>query len=260
MSKQKNQKRERFKNKKDKKKLKQDEATNVPKTSISKKQVSGNWITFIKSNASQGKAFKIKKELLGSVEKQAIPRVPVITKVLAIDCEMVSDENDQDMLGRVSVVNFKLETVYDKFVKPTGTIGDYRTRFSGLRPSDLENGEDFGKVRKEVLNLIRNRIVVGHALNNDFKVLKLDHHRKLIRDSSTYEPFKKVTDGKTPSLKILVKNFFNENIQGGEHSSVEDAKAAMKLYKMFRHEWEASLLNSKQKDVNNLVPSIKPVI
>ena len=32
-----------------------------------------------------------------------------------------------------------------------------------------------------------------------------------------------------------------ENFQSGQHDSVEDAKAVMKLYKMFQKEWDKNL-------------------
>ena len=170
---------------------------------------------------------------------------PEITKVVALDCEMVSDLNNQDMLARISLVNFKLECIYDKYVKPQSKVGDYRTRFSGIREENLMNGADFEVVRKEVKDLLYNRILVGHALGNDFKVLKFGHHKQLIRDTSKYEPFKEINDLKSPPLKKLAKMFLNENIQEGEHDSIEDAKTAMKLYKKFRQEWEISLYTSK---------------
>lgn len=166
---------------------------------------------------------------------------PKPTKVLSLDCEMVSNINDKDMLARVSIVNYGLQCVYDKFVKPTMPVGDYRTRVSGIRESDLENGVDFQVVQEEVKAILKNKILVGHSIHHDFKVLKIWHPKQLVRDTSRYKPFLIVSDGKTPSLKRLAKEFIGEDIQGGEHSSVEDAKIAMKLYIKYRHDWEASL-------------------
>lgn len=238
MSKRKAEREEKFTNLKQRKKKKKESITNPCKTDFSKKKISSNWLSFVKSHNLKITTSKGAEETSSKMLKK-----PAVTKVVAVDCEMVADENDRDMLARVSLVNFKLECIYDEFVKTQSPVVDYRTRFSGIRPADLEKGKDFNTVRSEVKNLIFNRILVGHALSNDFNVLRINHHKKLIRDTSRYEPFKKLSDNKTPALKKLAKEILNENIQEGEHSSVEDAKTAMKLYKKFRKEWETSLAN-----------------
>ncbi|PAV82231.1 hypothetical protein WR25_21815 isoform B [Diploscapter pachys] len=95
------------------------------------------------------------------------------TSVLALDCEYVGAGNDGtiDILARVSIVNENGKIVYDKHVKPTEPIKDYRTFVSGIRPADLEKGESFAIVQKEVASILQDRIVVGHAIHNDFRVL-----------------------------------------------------------------------------------------
>ena len=42
-------------------------------------------------------------------------------------------------------------------------------------------------------------------------------------------------------LRDLVLEHLDRKIQEGEHGSVEDATAAMDLYKLFAADWEASL-------------------
>ena len=50
-----------------------------------------------------------------------------------------------------------------------------------------------------------------------------------------------------------VRNIFILNVifQEGEHSSVQDAQATMRLYTMFRKEWENELLKKRQKNLVN---------
>lgn len=126
-----------------------------------------------------------------------------LTKFLAMDCEMVGvgyDGNDH-MLARVSIVNKFGDCVYDKFVKAREEVKDYRTNVSGVRKEDMLNGEDFTTVQKEVAELIKGRILVGHSLKNDMSVLFLSHPKKNIRDTSRFKPFRKVS-----SLTKLNKN------------------------------------------------------
>lgn len=166
-----------------------------------------------------------------------------LTKFLAMDCEMVGvgyDGNDH-MLARVSMVNKFGDCIYDKFVKAREEVKDYRTDISGVRKEDLLNGEEFIKVQKEVSELIRGRILVGHSLKNDLSVLFLSHPKRNIRDTSRYKPFRKITKGSTPSLKRLAKELLGIEIQSGEHSSVEDARAAMQLYCTVAKQWESQI-------------------
>ncbi|GFU26849.1 RNA exonuclease 4 [Nephila pilipes] len=172
-----------------------------------------------------------------------------LTKTVSIDCEMVGTgpTGDDSILARVSIVNAYGECVYDTFVKPMEEVTDYRTFVSGVRPSDLVDAKDLFEVQKEVFAIISGRRVVGHALNNDFEVLFMNHPRKLIRDTSKYKPFKKLFGGRTPSLKKLTAKLLGCEIQGAEHSSIEDAQAAMLLYLTHKKEWEKSLRQKKRK-------------
>lgn len=118
-----------------------------------------------------------------------------LTKFLAMDCEMVGigHNGDDHMLARVSIVNKFGDCVYDKFVKAREEVKDYRTSVSGVRKEDLLNGEDFSTVQKDVSELIKGRILVGHSLKNDLSVLFLSHAKRNIRDTSRYKPFRKVS-------------------------------------------------------------------
>lgn len=165
-----------------------------------------------------------------------------LTQVIAMDCEMVGVGMDgkESILARVSIVNHSGKVLYDKYVKPLEKVTDYRTQISGIRHCDLEKGEDFKTVQKEVADLLKGKVLVGHALKNDLKVLFLSHPRTRIRDTSKYKGFRRLFKGSTPSLKNLTEKLIGVKIQHGEHSSVQDAQAAMRLYTAFRREWENS--------------------
>ncbi|XP_035226240.1 RNA exonuclease 4-like [Stegodyphus dumicola] len=174
---------------------------------------------------------------------------PRLTKAVAIDCEMVgAGPNGEDsILARVSIVNAFGECIYDEFVKPTEKVTDYRTHVSGIRQADLLKGKDLSEVQKDVDSIIDGRIVVGHALKHDFKVLFLGHPHFLIRDTSRYKPFRDKCGSRTPSLKKLTDKFLGCKIQTGEHNSVEDARAAMLLYLQNKREWEKQMRRKKPK-------------
>jgi len=178
------------------------------------------------------------------------------TKVVAMDCEMVGvGEGGKDsILARVSIVNQFGQCLYDKYVAPTETVTDYRTFVSGIKPEHLKDGERFSVVCKEVSDIIKGRILVGHAVHHDLKVLYLDHPYKQLRDTSTYKPFRQLFQGRTPSLKKLTEKCLGVAVQTGEHDSVEDARATVRLYTMHRQAWEKSIRDkrkSRQKPNKN---------
>jgi RNA exonuclease 4 len=164
-----------------------------------------------------------------------------LTKALAMDCEMVGVgvKGSTSVLARVSIVNLFGHCVYDKYVKPREPVTDYRTFVSGIRPHHLANGEDFKVVQKEVCDILKDRLLVGHAVNHDLQVLFLSHPRNLIRDTSKY--FRFVSEGKTPSLKKLSEQLLGVCVQVREHDSVEDAQATMRLYTLYKKRWEGEL-------------------
>ncbi|XP_034564260.1 RNA exonuclease 4 [Notolabrus celidotus] len=176
-----------------------------------------------------------------------------LTRAVAIDCEMVGvgHDGEDSILARVSLVNQFGKCIYDKFVKPTEKVTDYRTAVSGVRPEDIQDGEDVQTVQREVAEILQGRIVVGHAIHNDLKILLLDHPKKKIRDTQKYKPFKKTVKSGRPSLKLLCREILNVKVQQGEHSSVQDAQATMRLYTLAKKQWEAEIKASqKNKDLN----------
>lgn len=174
-----------------------------------------------------------------------------LTKIVAIDCEMVGvgPSGEDSILARVSLVNQFGKCIYDKYVKPTEKVTDYRTAVSGIRPKDIKDGENVRTVQKEVAEILQGRIVVGHAIHNDLKILLLDHPKKKIRDTQKYKPFRKIVKSGRPSLKLLCRDILHVKVQQGEHSSVQDAQATMRLYTMVKKQWEADIkAKHKNKD------------
>lgn len=162
------------------------------------------------------------------------------SKAVAIDCEMVGIGIDgkESMLARVSVVNQYCRVIYNKYVKPQEPVVDYRTEFSGIRPGDIKDGHDFKEVQAEVAKILNGKILVGHGIDNDLRALFLDHPRSRIRDTARYKPFKKMFQGHTPKLKMLAKKILGVEIQTGEHDSVQDAQAVMRIYTIHKKEWD----------------------
>ncbi|KAK5117358.1 hypothetical protein LTR62_005975 [Meristemomyces frigidus] len=171
-------------------------------------------------------------------------------KYIALDCEMVGTgppPHSDHILARVSLVNYHGDQLYDTYVLPPpgSKIHDYRTHVSGIQPHHLlpTTARPYAVVRADVAALLRGRILVGHALKNDLQVLDMvsTHPKRDLRDTSRYPKYRAVAGGKTPSLRRLAESQLGIKIQTGEHSSVEDARVSMELFKREKEGFETEV-------------------
>ncbi|KAH8378832.1 hypothetical protein KR009_001689 [Drosophila setifemur] len=214
------------------------ERLQVQQPNVSRRGAGSNWTAATGGDPSAGSA-PLTKSARTRLKKKAQRN-----RYLAMDCEMVGvgHNGQDDMLARVSIVNRVGQVLLDKHVKPRSEVIDYRTSVSGIRPHDIANGEDFAAVQDEVVRMLHGNILVGHALRNDLAVLSIRHPFEHIRDTSRYKPLcKLVSNGQTPSLKRLTMAVLGQEIQTGEHNSVEDARAAMGIYNRVAADWEKYL-------------------
>ncbi len=170
-------------------------------------------------------------------------------RYIAIDCEMVGVGNlgKESVLARCCIVNWDGEVVYDRYIRPIEFVTDFRTSISGIESKHLRKAIKLEECQRAVVVLIADKIVVGHSLKNDLTALLLTHPHHMIRDTATYKPLK-VAHGKKlrpRSLKSLSKEFLGREIQKDKHDPGEDARAAMDLYKLFRKQWEHSLMHHR---------------
>ncbi|KAL7063459.1 hypothetical protein AAHC03_01848 [Spirometra sp. Aus1] len=188
------------------------------------------------------------------------------TKRIAMDCEFVGVGFDgkDSALARVSIVNQFGHLLMDEYVRPKEKITDYRTAVSGITPSHMRPGgpaKDFDSVHQKVAELCKGRILVGHAVHHDLKVLMLSHPRRDIRDTAYYKPFKALFNDRVPSLKALTERVLGVKVQHAEHDSVEDARATMRLYTSVKRIWEAQIkainAGKSPKDVKKLAAHLR---
>lgn len=175
---------------------------------------------------------------------------PALTAVLALDCEMVGGGPSglTSLLARVSVVNQHGEVMYDRFVRPSEPVTDYRTAVSGITPAHLESGLDARQVQREVSQLLKSRILVGHGLLSDLQALCLSVPKSHLRDTSL---FRLLCPHRPLPLKQLVQEHLGHlsefaRFQLSEHDPVQDARAALALYKLVSHQWETMLAQEAQ--------------
>lgn len=194
----------------------------------------------------------VQKGRYSSFMKREVHDSDDVTRVVAMDCEMVGvgPDGKQNALARVSIVNYVGDVLYDRFVKVVEPVTDYRTQWSGVRPENIADDSETAvhpfEAQKAVGELIKGRLVVGHALKNDMRVLRLAHPWRDVRDTSDF--YKKLwrkqgrRGGRAPALRAIVAQVLGvDSFQKSEHDSCEDARAALALYKRSAKEWESDI-------------------
>ena len=198
------------------------------------------------------------------IENEGVSETALPGKYVALDCEMVGvgpEPNRDSALARVSLVNYHGHQVYDSYVQmpPKVEVTDYRTAVSGIEPKHLRKdvARTFEEVRSDLKILLGGRILVGHAVKNDLDVLILKHDKRLVRDTSKFSKFRQLATkaGWTPGLKMLTQKLLGVEIQTGAHSSVEDARATMALFRLEKDEFENEI---RQKYGNVRMPTVAP--
>jgi len=211
-----------------------------------------------RSKKRRMKKKKAKRKKLN--EAESVPKKEK-SKYVAIDCEMVDVEGEGTALARCSIVNWDGDVIFNTFVRVEERVTDYLTFVSGVRQADIESDDamSFEDCRAKVLEICDGKVIVGHALKNDFKALHIQHPWFLTRDTTKYEPFLKPSPAdpsiRLPSkLKALAESKLGMIIQqyGEEHDSIIDATAAMELYKKVRNKWE-NAMEWKLRKTNSII-------
>ncbi|RHY32261.1 hypothetical protein DYB32_002713 [Aphanomyces invadans] len=175
------------------------------------------------------------------------------TSIVAMDCEMVGVGvgGTRSVLARCSIVDFDGNVVYDEHVKPLEKVTDFRTH-----------------CQVDVAAILKDKILVGHAVRNDLQALMLTHPKPMLRDTTKYRPYMRRRVNGTvgwqgaivgqlirrcfckqkllpKALRHLALEVLGRTIQGGEHDSVIDAQTTLDLYKHAMVPWEKALKASK---------------
>jgi len=166
--------------------------------------------------------------------------------VIGLDCEFVGvGKNtggiggDRNALARVSLVDYSGSLLLDTFVRVEEPIVDFRVHITGILQEHVDAGIPFQEAQRLVRDFIAKRVVVGHSLTHDFKTLCLPPPpATLLRDTYSCQILR--TSGGKRSLKVLMEQHLGQAIQDGIHCSVEDARAAMALYRSVEDSWDAT--------------------
>lgn len=144
-------------------------------------------------------------------------------------------------LGRVSLVRGSGPSsgvpCIDDYIRSVEPVYDHLTRYSGLLPGDLDiehSQKHLTTLRKAYLKLRylvdSGCLFVGHGLKKDFRMLNI-----VVPPEQTIDTMDLYYSGRGRrlSLKFLSSFFLRYSIQGDTHDSIEDATAALELFRIY---------------------------
>lgn len=167
-------------------------------------------------------------------------------------------------LARVSVIRGPSSTFssdleagtpfIDDYVRNTEPIVDYLTSYSGIVAGDLDPATSkhylvpLKQAYKKLWILLNlGCVFLGHGLKQDFRVANIMVPKSQVID--TGEVFFIKDQLRKLSLAFLAWYVLKEEIQTGNHDSIEDARTALKLYLKYLEYTDAGIMNAMLSEI-----------
>lgn len=133
-------------------------------------------------------------------------------------------------------------------------IVDYLTKYSGLRPGDLDVNRSSHplislKLAYKKLWLLLNLgvVFVGHGLPKDFRTINIHIPKSQVLD--TVDLFYIRSRGRKLSLRFLAWYLLHEDIQQETHDSIEDARTALRLWRKYEEFADAGVVEGMLEEI-----------
>lgn len=153
-----------------------------------------------------------------------------ISNWVAFDVEKIQTEY-KDEPTQVSIVDYNNNIIYETYVTPRGSPKSLIVKRGVARVANISKPYEI--VREEIKEILKDKIIIGHDLSNEFRAFRLNESDYKTIDTAVLPIFKIITL-KPRTLKSLTKEVLDRDIQTGKHSATEDAIATMDIVKKYK--------------------------
>jgi DNA polymerase-3 subunit epsilon len=175
-----------------------------------------------------------------------------------IDVETTGGKFNQESITDIAIYRFDGSTITDQLislVNPEKPIQAYVQKLTGIRPEMLRNAPKFYQVAKRVIEITEGAILVGHNIQFDYRMLRLEFERL----GYFYEKETLDTIHLAERLIPGLEGYGLEKVchalgitNSGRHRAAGDAQATLKLFQIL-------MAKDHQKDIKSHIhKTLKP--
>jgi len=157
-----------------------------------------------------------------------------------IDTETSGGKYNEEKIIEIGILIYdgnKIIETFQSLINPQKKVDYFVQKLTGIKEKELKSCKTFKDHAKEIKKLLKNKVIVGHnveydyrVLKNEFKIIGIDYKAKTL---CIIEMSKKIfPDLESYKLKKICKHF---NIElNNHHRAFDDAKATSELFKIIR--------------------------
>ena len=157
-----------------------------------------------------------------------------------IDTETSGGKYNEEKIIEIGILVYDGNNIIETFqslINPQKKVDYFVQKLTGIKEKELKRCKTFKEHAKEIKKLLKNKVIVGHNVEYDYRVLKnefksigIDYKAKTL---CTIEMSKEIfPDLKSYKLKKICNHF---NIElNNHHRAYDDAKATTELFKIIR--------------------------
>ena len=155
-----------------------------------------------------------------------------------IDTETSGGKFNEEKIIEIAIIIYDGKNIIDTFttlIKPNVKVDYFVQKLTGIKNSDLVDKKTFKDYAKHISNLVSNKIIIGHNVEYDYRILKNELELCNIKFSSDTICTIKMTKEKYNDLKYYnlnyLCNYFNIKLKN-HHRAYDDAVATLELFKI----------------------------
>ena len=155
-----------------------------------------------------------------------------------LDVETTGGKYNQEKITDISILIYdgiKIINRFETLINPDKEIQPFVQRLTGINNELVRNSPRFKDVSKKIFEITKNKIIVAHNVDFDYRIIKNEFQNiniKYLRDSICTVDLSKLIFPNLKSYKLtnLLSNFgiVNQN----PHRANSDALGALELFKI----------------------------